>query len=97
MKVYIAKKYMWDDRKFRVGSGSCARVHYIKHSIYSDGRVGFCEYKHKLLTLRTAGAKALHVAPQSGSVAYYAVGVSGKKPPLPSLLCPLSSTVSTSY
>ena len=32
------------------------------------------------------GAKALHVAPQSGSVAYYAAGISGKQPRLPSLV-----------
>ena len=69
-----------------IESDSCARFHCIKDSIYSDGHVGFCEYRNKLLTLRTVGAKVLHVAPQSGSVAHYAAGIIGKKPRLQSFV-----------
>ena len=67
------------------GSGSCAGFHCIKDFIYSDGHVGFCEYRYKRLTICTVSAKALHVALQSGSVAYYAAGIRGKEPRLPCL------------
>lgn len=70
-----------------IKSGSCARFYCIKDSIYSDGRLGFCEYRHKLLTICTVGANALHVAPQSGSVAFYAAGIGGKQPRPRSLAC----------
>ena len=57
----------------------------IKDSIYSDRHLGFCEYRHKLPTMCTVSAKALLVALQSGSVAFYAAGISGKEPHLASL------------
>ena len=68
-----------------IESSSCARFHCIKDSMYSDSPVGFCEYRHKLLVVHTVGAKALHVASQSGSVAFYTAGVIGTEPRLPCL------------
>ena len=72
-----------------IGSGSCARFHGIKDSIYSDRHVGFCEYRHKLLTICRVSAKALHVALQSGSIGFYAAGIRGKEPRLASLFQPV--------
>ena len=84
LKVCIVKIYTWDDRKFmKVVAVPVFNV--LKTVIHSDGHRGICEYRHKLLTTRTVSAKTLHVAPQCGSVAYYAAGMSGKEPSLSSL------------
>ena len=66
---------------FVIESRSYARFHCIKDFVYSDGHFGFCEYRHKLLTIRTVGDGT-----QSGSVAFYAAGIIGTESRLPSLV-----------